>query len=225
MVLTKKSIMGDVARKAAEITKKMEYCFPDYRRLADSGSINLFTLLYYHELQHRPFDSRWEGRDRVVTTKGPQTASQCAVLAEMEYFGWNQANTLLSRIYGGDQNLIVDTPGADIIASSPDMAMTIANGIALWARTIQAEFKVYAVLDSLSEARFLEIIYSTALAQLQNIVTVLRIPQGHYRGDIIHNWFTLGWHIEEADFQDMESIFHAFSGASKMRGKPTVLIG
>ncbi len=225
MILTKKSIIEDLARKSAEIGRKMEYCFPDYREHIDQAYLNLFTLLYYHELQHKPQEPFWEGRDRLIATRGEFISNLFAVLAETEYFGWNQAPHIISSIMKKEYTLSLTIPGVHVVADTADLAMTMANGLALWGKTSQFDCKVYVVMESINGPRFLETIYSTSSFKLDNVVTILKKNKEQSRTHILHNWFTLGWHIEEVDFCDMESIFTAFSGASKTRTRPTVLIG
>jgi transketolase len=225
MILTKKNIIDDTARKAREISRKMAYCFPDYSEKIDIADINLFTALYYHELRHKPQEPQWEGRDRFIISGCGHCVHLLAVLAEIEYFGWNSAYQMVSRVEGDSSSLIVDIPGIHMVADSPFYAMMSVNGTALWSRTSQADFRVYAMLDSQNDPHFMEMIYSTARYTLDNVVSILRLVPGMSRGNVVHQWFTLGWHIEEVDYNDMESLFAAFSGASRTRGKPSVLIG
>jgi transketolase len=225
MILTKKSIIEDLARKSTEIARKMEYCFPDSRDCIEPSYLNLFTLLYYHELQHRPQEPFWEGRDRLIATRGSYISNLFAVLAEIEYFGWNQAPHIISSILRKEYTLSLTIPGVHLVTDTADLAMTLANGVALWGKTSQFDCKVYVAMESTNGPRFLETIYSTSSFKLDNVTAILRLGKDQSRAHIIHNWFTLGWHIEEVNFDNMESIFIAFSGASKTRGRPTVLIG
>jgi transketolase len=224
LILTKKSIIENITHKASEITRKMAYCFPDLKDEVDVSSINLFTLLFYHELHHIAHDPRWEGRDRLIIHKGDFIANLFAVLAEIEYYGWNEARQVLSHLKQG-HSLLMDIPGIQAITDDPSLAMTLTNGIALWGKTSQSDFKIYTVLEHVQEQQFLENIYSTSSFKLDNVIAILRTGRMQGTGDIVHAWFTLGWHIEEVDLNNMDSICAGFSSASRMRGKPTVLIG
>jgi transketolase len=224
LILTKKSIIENISQKASEISRKMAYCFPDLKDEVNESSINLFTLLFYHELHHNAHNSHCEGRDRLIVQRGDFTANLFAVLAEIEYYGWNEARQVLAHLKQGCP-LLMDIPGIQAITDSPSLAMTLTNGIAIWGKTSQSDFKVYTVLEHAQEQQFLENIYSTSSFSLDNVIAILRTGTMQVKGDVIHAWFTLGWHIEEVDFGDMDSIFAGFSSASRTRGKPSVLIG
>lgn len=225
MLLSRKSIIKDTALKATEISRKMDYCFPDYRSELDISYINIFTILYYHELQHKPREPLFEGRDRLILTRGKAVANLVAVLAEVDYFGWNSALQVLSFIKENENPLLTDVPGTHSITSQAGLAVTIANGLALQAKSVRAEFSIYVVLENGNDPAFYETLYSTSCYKLDNVVAILKLPEGIERGPVLHNWFALGWHIEEVDFQDIDTIFGGFSRASRTKEKPTVLIG
>ncbi len=203
----------------------MDYCFPDYRYEVDASYINLFTILYYHELQHKPQEPLFEGRDRLILTRGKYISNLFAVLADVEYFGWNTAEQVLAYVNRNNHSLLTDIPGIYSITDSPELAVTLANGLALRGKSVNAEFRIYVVLEEMNDPVFYETLFSTSSFGLDNVTAILKIADDAYKGGVVHNWFALGWHIEEVDYQDTDTIFNAFSRASRIKEKPTVLIG
>lgn len=225
LVLTKKNIIEDIGRKATEIERKMEYCCPEYKGKMDTSYINLFTLLYYHELHHKPEKPEWEGRDHLLVTKGNVIVNLFPVLAETEYLGWKRLPYMIADLSENQNVKVNDIPGVESISENPELAMTFANGIALCGKALRSDSRVYVVIENVNDPRFFELIFSTSSFRLDNVVAIVKVDKEQYTGDIIHKWFTLGWHIEEVNFESLISIFSAFTKASRTRGKPTVLIG
>ena len=111
------------------------------------SAADMFTYLYFKEMNINPADPAWEDRDRFVLSKGHCCPSLYAVLALKGYFAWEELNVLrhVGAMLQGHPDM-KGTPGIDMSSGSLGQGVSAACGMALAAKLDQKEWRVYTVL-------------------------------------------------------------------------------
>lgn len=111
------------------------------------SSADLFTYLYFRELNVDPENPSWEDRDRFVLSKGHCCPSLYAVLALKGFFDWSELEKLrhVGAMLQGHPDM-KGTPGIDMSSGSLGQGISAACGMALAAKMDHKRFRVYAVL-------------------------------------------------------------------------------
>ena len=111
------------------------------------SAADLFTYLYFRELNVDPSNPSWEERDRFVLSKGHCCPSLYAVLAMKGYFDWSELERLrhVDAMLQGHPDM-KGTPGIDMSSGSLGQGISAACGMALAAKMDKKSYRVYAVL-------------------------------------------------------------------------------
>lgn len=120
------------ARWAWSETLRMHRLAPETRVASSLSAVEIFTTLFYGDLlKHNGAEPRWEGRDRLIVSKGHGSICLFPILADRGYFD----KTELERICGDGSFLggIPDTiiPGYETINGSLGHGIGVACGMAL----------------------------------------------------------------------------------------------
>ena len=99
------------------------------------SAADIFAYLYFEEMNVRPEEPRWEGRDRFVLSKGHTAPGLYAALAERGFFPKEDLATLrhIGSYLQGHPNMN-DTPGVDMSTGSLGQGISAAVGMALAAK-------------------------------------------------------------------------------------------
>lgn len=111
------------------------------------SAADIFTYLYFKEMNVDPKNPKWEDRDRFVLSKGHCCPSLYAVLALKGYFEWNELTKLrhVGAMLQGHPDM-KGTPGIDMSTGSLGQGISAACGMALSAKISNKSYRVYSVL-------------------------------------------------------------------------------
>ena len=111
------------------------------------SAADMFTYLYFKEMNVDPKNPAWEDRDRFVLSKGHCCPSLYAVLALKGYFDWEELTVLrhVGAMLQGHPDM-KGTPGIDMSSGSLGQGISAACGMALAAKIDQKDYRVYTVL-------------------------------------------------------------------------------
>lgn len=111
------------------------------------SAADMFTYLYFKEMNVDPANPQWEDRDRFVLSKGHCCPSLYAVLALKGYFAWEELSVLrhVGAMLQGHPDM-KGTPGVDMSSGSLGQGISAACGMALAAKIDQKDWRVYTVL-------------------------------------------------------------------------------
>ncbi len=111
------------------------------------SAADMFTYLYFKEMNVDPANPDWEDRDRFVLSKGHCCPSLYAVLALKGYFAWEELSVLrhVGAMLQGHPDM-KGTPGIDMSSGSLGQGISAACGMALAAKIDQKDWRVYTVL-------------------------------------------------------------------------------
>ena len=111
------------------------------------SAADMFTYLYFKEMNIDPQNPSWEDRDRFVLSKGHCCPSLYAVLALKGFFDWSELEKLrhVGAMLQGHPNM-KGTPGIDMSSGSLGQGVSAACGMALAAKMDHKSYRVYTVL-------------------------------------------------------------------------------
>jgi len=113
-------------------TLRMHRLAPETRVASSLSSVEIFTTLYYSGLlSHDGANPRWEGRDRLIVSKGHGSICLFPILADRGYFDKAELDRICQAgsFLGGIPDTII--PGYETINGSLGHGIGVACGMAL----------------------------------------------------------------------------------------------
>ncbi|MBE6909951.1 MAG: transketolase [Ruminococcaceae bacterium] len=200
------------------------------------SAADLFTYLYFKEMNIRPDDPKWEGRDRFVLSKGHTAPGLYAALAERGFFPAEELKTLRhigSRLQGHPN--MNETPGVDMSTGSLGQGVSAAAGMALMAKHKGMDCRVYALLGDgeIQEGQPWEAFMLSHHYKLDNLCVVIdnnnlqidgKIEDVMSPYPIPEKLKAFGFAVQEIDGHDFDQMEAAFAKARETKGVPTAII-
>jgi len=200
------------------------------------SAADLFTYLYFKEMNVRPDDPKWEGRDRFVLSKGHTAPGLYAALAERGFFPAEELKTLRhigSRLQGHPN--MNETPGVDMSTGSLGQGVSAAAGMALMAKHKGMDCRVYALLGDgeIQEGQPWEAFMLSHHYKLDNLCVVIdnnnlqidgKIEDVMSPYPIPEKLKAFGFAVQEIDGHDFDQMEAAFAKARETKGVPTAII-
>ena len=111
------------------------------------SAADMYTYLYFREMNVDPANPSWSDRDRFVLSKGHCCPSLYAVLALKGYFSWDELTVLrhVGAMLQGHPDM-KSTPGIDMSSGSLGQGISAACGMALAAKLDRKDYRVYTVV-------------------------------------------------------------------------------
>ena len=200
------------------------------------SAADVFTYLYFEELNIDPKDPKKPDRDRFVLSKGHTAPGLYAALAERGFFPKEDLTTLRhigSHLQG--HPCMQHTPGLDMSSGSLGQGISAACGMALAAKLDSKSYKVYAVLGDgeIEEGQVWEAAMFAAHKNLDNLIAIVDNNGLQIDGPITEvcspepitdKFEAFGWHVITMDAHDFDSIEKAFEEAESIKDKPVAII-
>lgn len=197
---------------------------------------DVLTYLYFEEMNIRPEEPHYAGRDRFVLSKGHTAPALYSVLAHRGFFPVEELKTLRktdSRLQGHPD--MKGIPGVDMSTGSLGLGISAACGMALAGKSAGADYRVYTVLGDgeSEEGQVWEAAMFAAHYKLDNLCAVLDLNGLQIDGKITEvmnptphdeKFLAFGWHVITIDAHSFPEIEAAFAEAKTVKGKPTVII-
>ncbi len=207
------------------------------------SAADVLVALYFRELNIRPDDPRWDGRDRYVHSKGHACEALYATMALRGYFPVEELETfgrVNSRLQGHPD--FTRLPGLDISSGALGVGFTASVGMALGSRLRGTAERTYVMLGDgecqegvVWEAAFIAGRYG--LDNLTAIVDFNELQQIGWEGPtpgrraapwnvkgFAKQWSALGWAVREIDGHDMAAILAGLDAAREVKGRPSLII-
>ena len=140
------------------------------------SAADIFTYLYFEEMNIDPKNPKMENRDRFVLSKGHTAPGLYSALANRGYFPVEELTTLRklgSRLQG--HPCMQDTPGVDMSSGSLGQGISAAAGMALSAKLDNRDFRVYTLLGDgeIQEGQVWEASMFAGFRKLDNLVVIV----------------------------------------------------
>lgn len=200
------------------------------------SAADVFTYLYFKELNIDPKNPRWADRDRFVLSKGHTAPGLYAALAERGFFPVEDLKTLrhIGSYLQGHPNMN-ETPGVDMSTGSLGQGVSVAAGMALAAKYQKKSCRVYALLGDgeIQEGQVWEACMFAAHYKLDNFCAVIdnnglqidgKIADVMSPYPIPEKLKAFGFEVAEVDGHDFEQLEAAFAKARTVKGKPFAIV-
>ena len=200
------------------------------------SAADLFTYLYFEEMNVDPKDPKKADRDRFVLSKGHTAPGLYSVLAERGYFPKEDLKTLrhLGSYLQGHPDM-KHIPGVDMSSGSLGQGISAAVGMALSAKLSNESYRVYTLLGDgeIQEGQVWEATMFAGFRKLDNLVVVVdnnglqidgKVDEVCSPYPIDKKFEAFNFHVININGNDMEEIRNAFAEAKKVKGMPVAII-
>ena len=200
------------------------------------SAADMFTYLYFKELNVNPKDPKNEGRDRFVLSKGHTAPGLYSVLANRGFFPVEDLPTLrhIDSYLQGHPNMNT-VPGVDMSTGSLGQGISVAAGMALGAKYQGKSYRVYTLLGDgeIQEGQVWEACMLAAHYNLDNLCVIVDNNGLQIDGPvdkvmspypIDEKLKAFGFHVEVIDGHDYNQIEAAFNTAKTVKGQPTAIL-
>lgn len=201
------------------------------------SAADLFTYLYFEEMNVDPKNPQDPDRDRFVLSKGHTAPGLYAALANKGYFPVEDLLTLRhigSHLQG--HPCMQHTPGLDMSSGSLGQGISAAVGMALSAKLREKSYRVYTLLGDgeIQEGQVWEAAMFAGARKLDNLVVIVdnnglqidgKVEDVCSPYPIDKKFEAFNFHvINVADGNDMAQLRAAFDEAKTVKGMPTAIV-
>ena len=200
------------------------------------SAADMFTYLYFKELNVDPKDPKNENRDRFVLSKGHTAPGLYSALANRGFFPVEDLPTLrhIDSYLQGHPNMNT-VPGVDMSTGSLGQGISVAAGMALGAKHQGKTYRVYTLLGDgeIQEGQVWEACMLAAHYKLDNFVAIVDNNGLQIDGPvdkvmspypIDEKLKAFGFHVEVIDGHDYNQIEDALNTAKTVKGQPTAIV-
>ena len=200
------------------------------------SATEMFTYLYFKEMNVNPQEPKWAGRDRFVLSKGHTAPGLYATLAHRGFFPVQDLLTLrkIDSYLQGHPNMNT-VPGVDMSTGSLGQGVSTAAGMALGLKTQGSSARVYTLLGDgeIQEGQVWEAAMFAAHYKLDNMVVIVDNNGLQIDGNIadvmspypiVDKFLAFGFNTIAIDGHDFDAIEKAFEAARKCKGQPTAIV-
>lgn len=202
------------------------------------GLADIFAALYFDVMKHDPKNPDLPDRDILVLSNGHCVPVRYAAMAEAGYFPVDELMTLRrfgSRLQGHPERMRL--PGLENTSGPLGSGLSQASGMAYVLKFIdkQPQRWVYTIMGDgeLNEGNVWEAAMFAGKNKLHNIIGIIDRNNIQIDGntedvmpleDLKGKWESFGWHVQEIDGNNIESVIDACSMARAIIEKPSVII-
>ena len=200
------------------------------------SAADIFTYLYFEEMNIDPKEPKKADRDRFVLSKGHTAPGLYSVLAQRGYFSVEDLKTLRhtgSYLQGHPD--MKHIPGVDMSSGSLGQGISAAVGMAIAGKLDNADYRVYTLLGDgeIQEGQVWEAAMLAAHKKLDNLVVIVdnnnlqidgAIDEVNSPYPIDKKFEAFNFHVINIDRNDFDQIDAAFTEAKTVKGCPTAII-
>ena len=200
------------------------------------SAAEMFTYLYFKEMNIDPKNPKWEDRDRFVLSKGHTTPGLYSVLANRGFFPVEDLPTFrhIDSYLQGHPNMNM-VPGVDMSTGSLGQGVSTAVGMALGAKHTGKTNRVYSLLGDgeIQEGQVWEACMAAAHYKLDNLCIVVDNNGLQIDGNIadvmspypiVDKLVAFGFHVIAIDGHDFDAIEAALNEARNTKDQPTAIV-
>ena len=229
----------ELQKTANEIRKGIVTAVHSAKAGHPGGSLSaadLFTYLYFEEMNIDPKDPKKPDRDRFVLSKGHTAPGLYSTLAYRGYFPVEDLKTLrhLGSYLQGHPDMKC-IPGVDMSSGSLGQGISAAVGMAIAAKMSGDTYRVYTLLGDgeIQEGQVWEAAMLAAHWKLDNLLVIVDNNNLQIDGpvDKVNSPYPIdkkfeafNFHVINIDGNDFDQIDAAFKEARTVKGQPTAII-
>lgn len=200
------------------------------------SAADIFTYLYFEEMNVDPANPEDENRDRFVLSKGHTAPGYYATLALKGFFPKEELNTLRhlgSRLQGHPD--MKHIPGVDMSSGSLGQGLSAAVGMALAAKLNNRDYRTYCLCGDgeIQEGQIWEAAMFAGHRKLDNLLVIVDNNNLQIDGTVAEvcspypideKFKAFGFNVITINGNDFDEIDSAFKEAKNTKGMPTAII-
>lgn len=202
------------------------------------GLSDIFAALYFHILNIDPHNPEWEDRDIMLLSNGHCVPVQYAAMAEAGFFDVEELMTLRqfgSRLQGHPER--TKLPGLENTSGPLGCGLSQGSGYAYTLQYLEHNSHrfVYVVTGDgeLNEGNIWEAAMFAGKNKLSQLIAIVDRNNIQIDGstetvmpleDLRGKWESFGWHVQEIDGHNIESVIDAIGMAKAITNMPSVII-
>ena len=229
----------ELQKKAVEVRKGIITSVHSAKAGHPGGSLSaadIFTYLYFEEMQVDPANPKDENRDRFVLSKGHTAPGLYAALALRGFFPVEELPTLrhIGSILQGHPDM-KHIPGVDMSSGSLGQGLSAAVGMALAAKMSGKEYRTYCLCGDgeIQEGQIWEAAMFAGHRKLDNLVVIVDNNNLQIDGTveevcspypIDEKFKAFGFHVIDINGNDFDELDKAFKEAKETKCMPTAIV-
>ena len=229
----------ELMKTANEIRKGIVTAVHSAKSGHPGGSLSaadIYTYLYFEEMNIDPKDPKKADRDRFVLSKGHTAPGYYSTLAQRGFFPVEDLTTLrkVGSYLQGHPDM-KHIPGVDMSSGSLGQGISAAVGMAISAKLSDDDYRVYTLLGDgeIQEGQVWEASMLAGHRKLDNLVVIVdnnnlqidgKITDVNSPYPIDRKFEAFNFHVINIDGNDFDQIEAAFKEARKTKGMPTAII-
>jgi len=201
------------------------------------GMADIFTALYFDVMKHDPKKPDWDQRDILILSNGHTIPVRYAAMAHAGYFPQKELMTLRqlgSRLQGHPER--TKLPGLENTSGPLGCGLSQAAGMALAMQMNKDLHRwIYVVMGDgeLNEGNIWEAAMLAGKYKLHNVIGIIDRNNIQIDGqtehvmpleDLTAKWQAFGWHVLEADGNNIKAVIDACALARAIVEQPVVII-
>ena len=200
------------------------------------SAADIYTYLYFEEMNIDPKNPKKADRDRFVLSKGHTAPGYYSALAQKGFFPVEDLTTLRktgSYLQGHPD--MKHIPGVDMSSGSLGQGISAAVGMAISAKLSGDTYRVYTLLGDgeIQEGQVWEAAMLAAHRKLDNLVVIVdnnnlqidgKITEVNSPYPIDKKFEAFNFHVINIDGHNFDEIAVAFKEARETKGQPTAII-
>ena len=200
------------------------------------SAAEIFTYLYFEEMNINPDNPKDPERDRFVLSKGHTAPGLYATLANRGYFPVEDLSTLrkMGSYLQGHPDM-KQIPGVDMSSGSLGQGLSCAVGMALAGKLKKKDYRVYALCGDgeIQEGQIWEAAMFAGHRKLDNLVVIIDNNNLQIDGKleevcspypIDKKFEAFNFHVINVDGNDFDQLDAAFKEARATKGMPTAIV-
>ena len=200
------------------------------------SAADIYTYLYFEEMNIDPKDPKKAGRDRLVVSKGHTSPGYYSALANRGFFPVEDLKTFrhVGSYLQGHPDM-KHIPGVDMSSGSLGQGISAAVGMAISAKLSGDDYRVYTLVGDgeIQEGQVWEAAMLAGHRKLDNLVVIVdnnnlqidgAIDEVNSPYPIDKKFEAFNFNVINVDGHDFDSLRAAFEGARQRKGMPTAII-
>ena len=229
----------ELMKTANEVRKGIVTAVHSAKSGHPGGSLSasdIYTYLYFEEMNIDPKDPKKADRDRFVLSKGHTAPGYYSTLAHRGFFPVEDLTTLrkVGSYLQGHPDM-KHIPGVDMSSGSLGQGISAAVGMAISAKLSDDDYRVYTLLGDgeIQEGQVWEASMLAGHRKLDNLVVIVdnnnlqidgKITDVNSPYPIDKKFEAFNFHVINIDGNDFDQIEAAFKEARETKGMPTAII-
>lgn len=231
-----KTELKKIANKVRKDALTAVYCAKSGHPGGSLSAADIYTYLYFEEMNIDPENPKKEDRDCFVLSKGHTAPGYYAALANRGFFPVEDLKTLrhVGSYLQGHPDM-KHIPGVDMSSGSLGQGISAAVGMAISAKLSNESYRVYTLLGDgeIQEGQVWEAAMLAGHRKLDNLVVIVdnnglqidgKIEDVNSPYPIDKKFEAFNFHVININGHDFDDLKKAFDEAKNTKGQPTAII-